>query len=257
MLRALFSRAPSPDLKTRLRLEFAVTPPLIYAIGDVHGCLVELHALEARLLADARRLGLRPLIVLLGDYVDRGPSSKGVLKHLINSTNDDAVRLALVGNHDDAMLRFIHEPSGNTSWIDFGGRETLYSYGFRHRDFAADAIASGQTARLIAERIPKLHIDFLAEMPIICQFPGLVFAHAGLQPGKAVDDHTDSELMWTRRPWREGEGDPGRCVVQGHIAGPNARLSPARLILDTGCYSSGRLTAGRFVNGSFDGLLTN
>lgn len=256
MVRGIFRGKARPQSAARLRFDFDRTPRLIYAIGDVHGCMDELLALEAQILADAGVLGLRPMIILLGDLVDRGPESRAVLEHVLGRQNGGAFWLALSGNHDDLMLRFVKDPVANVGWLDFGGRETLFSYGFRYAEFSHRALSKGLTARLLAERVPAAHIAFLETMPVLCQFPDLVFAHAGLDPDKSSQAQTDRDLMWKRHPWQEDGPSGTRCVVQGHIADIAPKISKKRLILDTGCYTSGHLTAGRFRDGRFDRLFS-
>lgn len=121
----------------RQRLTLAADRPLIYAIGDVHGCLDALLALEDRIRADAAsRMAERPLLLYLGDYVDRGPASRAVIEHLAKPEHGDGIeRIALCGNHDDTFLKFIFNPHQHLRWLDYGGDATLRSYGLDLADY--------------------------------------------------------------------------------------------------------------------------
>src|SRR6516225_7381761 len=99
----------------------------IYAIGDVHGCYDVLMEAERRIVADGQSFAGRKLIVLLGDYVDRGSRSRDVLEHLCTPPPAGFARVTLCGNHDDMFLRFLEEPASNLAWLSQGGRETLFS----------------------------------------------------------------------------------------------------------------------------------
>jgi len=237
------SQTPVPR---RRRLEVEAGRP-IYAIGDVHGCLSALLALEERIAADARRLALaRPLIVYLGDYVDRGPESRAVLDHLARSDHADRIeRIALCGNHDDTFLRFLASPRENMGWLDFGGDATLHSYGLDPATMLSRK--PGDVGRILRETVPAHHVGLLENLPVALVCGDLLFVHAGVRPGIAFEEQDDEDLLWIREPFlSEGPRLP-LTVVHGHTAGNEPVFGKGRVCIDTGCYATGRLTAIRIT----------
>ena len=228
----------------RQRLHIPADRPLIYAIGDVHGCLDALLALEERIEADAApQAALQPLILYLGDYVDRGPASAGVIEHLATSHTDGIERIALCGNHDDTFLNFLFEPERNRRWLDYGGDATLRSYGLE----LADYLDCGDGLQALAEdlraRVPAHHVAFLQALPIALLNGNRLFVHAGIQPGVPLPAQDDYDMMWIREPFlSEGPGLPV-TVVHGHTAGREPVFAAGRICIDTTCYATGRLTA--------------
>lgn len=248
LLRRIFRR-PGPDTPETMprRARIAITPvrKQIYAVGDIHGCYTALLALEARIREDVSATKAeRPLIVYLGDYVDRGPASEAVLQHLSGAGHPDGIeRIALCGNHDDAFLRFLKRPAENIAWLDFGGDATLRSYGLGHlansrrrRDFL-------NIAALLEETIPARHIRFLEQLPLLAFHDAQLFVHAGIRPGVALEEQTEEDLLWIREPFlAEGPNLP-LTVIHGHTANVEPVVARGRICVDTGCYATGRLTA--------------
>ncbi|MFC3072215.1 metallophosphoesterase family protein [Shinella pollutisoli] len=248
LLRRIFRQpdAPQAPVARRRRVEIADGRP-IYAIGDVHGCFEALLALEDRIAADARRLALtRPLVVYLGDYIDRGPDSRAVLNHLARSDHADRIeRVALCGNHDDTFLRFLRSPGDNMGWLDFGGDATLRSYGIDPA--AVLKRRAGDLGRILREAVPGHHVALLESLPVALACGDLLFVHAGIRPGVALEDQDDEDLLWIREPFlSEGPRLP-LTVVHGHTAGSEPVFGRGRVCIDTGCYATGRLTAIRIT----------
>lgn len=233
------------DAPPRRRIAIDRRRSTIYAIGDIHGCFDALLALEAKILADARQSGVRdPLLIYLGDYIDRGPDSKAVLSHIARQDQDDGIeRIALCGNHDDTFLRFIRDPANNAAWMNVGGDATLRSYGLgelAHLRHPEDLAAIGP---MLYAAIPNEHITLLENLPVMATIGTCVFVHAGIRPGIAIEDQTDRDLLWIREPFlSEGPRLPIN-VIHGHTAGAEAVFGPRRICIDTGCYKTGRLTA--------------
>ncbi len=220
----------------------------VYAIGDVHGCLDALLELEHMIREDAQSIERRKLIVMLGDYVDRGPKSAAVLYHLTASPPSGFERVCLRGNHDDAFLAFLDgDPAGD--WVlDHGAETTLASYGVEVDGFNLPA---GRFAlrEAIRNAVPDSHVAFLRSLPVLLTMGTDVFAHAGLKPGRPLSEQTDDDLMWIRRSFLDlGPGLPVR-VFHGHTPMREAHVGPDRVSLDTHCYRSGRLTAARVLAG--------
>ena len=235
----------------RRRLEIDADRPAIYAIGDVHGCYDALLALEARILADVRQSASEnPLILYLGDYVDRGAGSSNVLAHLARRAHPDGIeRLALCGNHDDAFLRFIREPAENIAWLDFGGEATLRSYGLGHLAHLRRPEELRALGRALGEAVPDEHVAFLEDLPVLARSGNRLFVHAGIRPGVGLEEQTDEDLLWIREPFlSEGPGLPV-TVIHGHTAGVEPVFGTGRICIDTACYATGRLTALKVTPG--------
>lgn len=217
----------------------------VYAIGDVHGCLDALLALEAEICRDAAAIDGRKLIVMLGDYVDRGPKSAAVLYHLTASPPAGFDRVCLRGNHDDAFLAFLDgDPAGD--WVvQHGGEATFASYGvgvegMRGRHMLREAVRAA---------VPNSHVEFLRALPVLLTMGADIFVHAGIRPGRPLVEQSDEDLMWIRRSFLDlGPGLPVR-VFHGHTPMREPQISDERVGLDTHCYRTGRLTAGRLLDG--------
>lgn len=226
----------------RTRLSFQTWPAAVYAIGDVHGCLPELIELERRIEADATGPDGEKWIVMLGDYVDRGPYSAQVIEHLLRPPSAGLRRFCLIGNHEQMMLDFLQDPLTHAYWLDEGGVETLRSY--RLPPFAAPQGS-----------IPGAHLQFLRELPISLSLPGWYFVHAGIRPGLSLAAQTDEDLIWIREPFLSARLPRGLRVVHGHTPGPVPVVTAYRICIDTQCFLSGRLTAARVTrNGAISFL---
>lgn len=221
----------------------------IYAIGDVHGCLDPLLALEARIREDASRRDGRKLIVMLGDYVDRGPKSAAVLYHLSAAAPSGFDRVCLRGNHDDAFLDYLEGDPAGDWFLEHGAENTLRSYGLdpeAHGPFVASNFALRQAVR---GAVPVGHVEFLRSLAVILTVGAEVFVHAGIRPGRPLAEQTDEDLLWIRRSFLDvGPGLPVR-VFHGHTPSSAPHVSDARVGLDTGCYRTGVLTAARLSDG--------
>lgn len=221
----------------------------IYAVGDVHGCLDQLLALEEIIRKDAETVEGSKLIVMLGDYMDRGPKSAAVLHHLNASPPAGFDRICLRGNHDDAFLSYLDGDPAGDWFLDHGGIGTLRSYGLDLDENDAAACASYGVREAARAAIPQSHVDFLRGLPVLLTIGDDVFAHAGICPGRPLSEQTDDDLMWIRRSFLDlGPGLPVR-VFHGHTPMREAYVGPDRVSLDTHCYRSGRLTAARLAEG--------
>ncbi|WP_196259698.1 metallophosphoesterase [Pelagibacterium limicola] len=238
--------AARPLGQGRPRLATPEFPAVIYAVGDVHGRLDLLKRLEEKIATDAVTISGQALIVMLGDYIDRGPSSAQTLAHLISPMADGLRRICLCGNHEQAMFEALDDAESFSWWLRFGGSETLASYGI-----SEDAVRARWEVvqNVLADYIPIEHISFLAGLPVMLRVPGYVFAHAGLRPGVAIEDQTDHDLCWIRDLFLESGFDFGATVVHGHTIAPSVHVSKRRIGLDLGAFASGRLAAVRLMQG--------
>lgn len=220
----------------------AAVPPgrKIYAIGDIHGCAGLLDELLGKIAKDAGGLANARLI-FLGDYVDRGPDSKGVLDRLIDLKAAAPATVFLKGNHEAVMLDFLADPNQMLYWLDWGGEETLLSYGLR----GVLQRSPEDLGEELAEKMPGGHLDFLHSL-ILTHIEGdYLFVHAGLRPGIALEGQQEEDLLWIRKPFHNAapEERPSHVVVHGHQ--PVGRPVDAgwRIDVDTGACWSGALTA--------------
>jgi serine/threonine protein phosphatase 1 len=230
------------------RIVVGEEPAVIYAVGDVHGCLSLLRRLETQIVEDAAAVAGEKWIVMIGDYVDRGPESAQVIDHLLSPPPEGFRRFCLAGNHEAEMANFMRAPSANSSWLGFGGRETLLSYGIPEQKFAA-----GQSRRalqqVVASYVPAEHLQFIARLPAMLETPHFVFVHAGLRPGIATADQALQDLLWYRDDFAETYLTLGKTVVHGHTIRDEVLITPGRIAIDTGAYAKGRLSAVRLAGG--------
>jgi serine/threonine protein phosphatase 1 len=223
----------------------------IYAIGDVHGCaelLADLHAQIDRREAD--RPPGRVIEILIGDIVDRGPDSRKVIDMLLKRSKRHVV-VVLRGNHEQIMLDALDDPGQLPRWLRLGGLDTLRSYGVTPAaPFEGDNLI--ETVKRAREAIPKAHIEFLEQLPIIFRCRKLTFVHAGVRPGVPVDQQDYGDLMTIREPFLSYEGDLGAYVIHGHTPTHQVDIRPNRMNIDTGAYATGRLSGVFIEQGRFE-----
>ncbi len=215
----------------------------LYAIGDVHGRLDLLRAAHGRIAADITRRPCRAFRVIhLGDYIDRGPDSAGVVSHLIEVCRDgDGVCLA--GNHDLLAPSFLRNPGESADfWLTWGGDATLRSYGV---DVDAPELA-GKPWREVRDvfeaALPESHARFFDTLKFHESHGDFLFVHAGVRPGVRVEKQTPSDVTMIREPFLSDERDHGCVVVHGHTITETPDVRPNRIGIDTGAWRTGRLT---------------
>lgn len=214
-----------------------------YVIGDIHGRLDLLDRLLEAIEADiARERKPATSIVFVGDLVDRGPDSAGVVERLRTYSPAGATAHFIMGNHEEVMLRVL---AGDTellsSWLRFGGDETLASYGID-----ADKLVRMSDEEIVAtmnKAVPKAHRDFIAAFADSISFGSYVFVHAGIRPGIALSEQSHSDLRWIREPFLSDPGDHGFVVVHGHTITNEVEVTANRIGIDTGAFYSGTLTS--------------
>ena len=207
----------------------------IYAIGDVHGCLDRLVALHWAISADlATRPVSESLLVHLGDYVDRGPDSAGVLSLLTGSIAAPVSRrIELGGNHEAMMLATLSGDARTAeSWLMNGGTETLESYG----------ISPETPIKRWADHIPVAHRQWIGTRPLTHAEDGYLFVHAGIRPSRSVFKQTADDLLWIREPFLSSQDRHPFVVVHGHTPASAPEVRPNRIGIDTGAVMGGALT---------------
>lgn len=223
-------------------IEEARLPPglRVYAIGDIHGRADLLDQLHDLIEADLSTAPEKAVIVYLGDYVDRGPDSHGVIERLTRHRFPGVETVALLGNHEDMLLQFLDAPYGASLWLTNGGDATLRSYHVRI-PASFDDFLMAQRALLGA--MPRHHKQFLAGLPVQVQFGDYLFVHAGIRPGLPLDRQSREQMIWIRDVFLNSESDHGLIVVHGHTIVHDVEWMPNRIGVDTGAYTTGRLTA--------------
>ncbi|WP_161992771.1 metallophosphoesterase [Aureimonas leprariae] len=231
----------------RERLFVGEGNPIFYAVGDVHGCHEQLVEIDRLIVEDGQASQRPKIVVMLGDYVDRGPASADVLDHLTGGMPDGFRRVCLCGNHEEMMLRFLKEPFGNLFWFEHGGEVTLKSYGLDLRPILkTHRRHPKEVAEIVRDAVSAEHIEFLRALPVCAYTDRLVFAHAGVRPGVALRRQTDDDLMWIREPFLSKGPELPLVVVHGHTPSSRPVCGRGRIGLDTAACETGRLTALRW-----------
>lgn len=212
----------------------------IYAIGDIHGRLDLLERAIAAVDRDVADRGPDAITVTLGDYVDRGPASRGVIDCLAANPFPTPY-VALKGNHEMLMETFLTDPATGEHWRRLGGLETLHSYGVPVGDLMVGRSFAAAAARLRAA-LPMDHVTFLKSLKTSLDQGRYFLCHAGIRPGIPFERQTDEDLMWIRDEFLRSTADFGKIVVHGHTPAPEPEVRPNRINIDTGAFASGRLT---------------
>ncbi len=191
----------------------------------------------------------RPVLVFLGDYVDRGRDSRGVIDRLIELQGDPRFEIrVLKGNHEQQMLAFLKDPAAGPAWAEFGGAQTLLSYGVVPPRQRTDTEA-WEAARLAFEQaVPAVHVDFLNALEMKAIYGDYVFVHAGLRPGIPLEEQSEDDLLWIREEFLDHPAAFEKIVVHGHTPETVPFLGERRIGVDTGAYATGRLTAARLFH---------
>lgn len=229
--------------------EVARTPEgrCVYAIGDVHGRADLLDALLERIEADAAggdHVGL-PVLVFLGDYIDRGLQSRAVLDRILAIDPGRFELRFLKGNHEAALLDFLDDPATGPFWMTIGGAETLYSYGVSAPAYDAAPEAYAEAAAALRAAMPAAHLAFLAALELTARYGDYLFVHAGVRPGRSLAAQDERDLLQIRDTFLRHKGRFGFTVVHGHTPAGDVYQDERRIGLDTGAYATGRLSAVR------------
>jgi serine/threonine protein phosphatase 1 len=211
----------------------------VYAIGDIHGCLAELRRLHTAIAAD---LAMRPpasaVLVHLGDYIDFGPDSAGVVDLLANGSPIAGLpTINLMGDHERTALDALSgDGAAATDWLHTGGQAALDSWGI------SKSVPRGQWR----DRLPSAHVDFMQDLALDRREGDYLFVHAGIRPGVGLDRQTEDDLLGIRQSFLASEQDFGVIVVHGHSATPAPIIRPNRIGLDTGAGCGGTLSCAVF-----------
>ncbi|PVM88355.1 serine/threonine protein phosphatase [Caulobacter endophyticus] len=240
--------APSPVTDADWRPS-APGGEVVYAIGDVHGRADLLGSMVSAIWHDIDSHGIRkPVIVPLGDYIDRGPETRRVLQILLAIRDSGEVEFRpLMGNHEQIMLGFLSDdPMVGAKWVRFGGAETLRAYGVPPPSPSVqDPDIWRRTQAAFIKALPQRHLAFLEALEICHERGDYFFAHAGVRPGVRLADQDETDLLWIRAPFLQEAKELEKIVVHGHTPEEIPMFKDCRIGLDTGAYATGRLTAIR------------
>ncbi|WP_368664853.1 metallophosphoesterase family protein [Caulobacter sp. Root655] len=232
---------------------------VVYAVGDIHGHLDLLDDLLDIIARDFAQLRERepgrkdrPVLIFVGDYIDRGPASRGVidrvlaLKALSDGGSGFEVR-ALMGNHEQTLLSFLDTPEAGAAWVEFGGGETLTSYDVVRPPGRGDADSWRVVQAQFQHNLPADHLAFLRALELSARYGDYLFVHAGVRPGVPWDRQEPEDLLWIRNDFLSLPHRLGCIVVHGHTPDAEPFIGSDRINIDTGAYATGVLTAIRLT----------
>lgn len=222
----------------------ASVPPetRVYAISDIHGRADLLRVLLDAIAADAENGPDRQVLVTVGDYVDRGPCSRQTVDLLLDGIPQGMTPVRLMGNHEWMMREFLRDLTIGRVWLDNGGGDTLVSYGLDRPTRRPGWSELLEMQDALRHAIPARHRAFLDELATLHREGGYVFVHAGVRPGVAIEDQDPEDLLWIRDTFLSSDADLGGVVVHGHTVTLAPKVLPNRIAIDTGAFSTSRLT---------------
>lgn len=236
---------PRPGFRKRQPI---VSGQRIVAIGDIHGCW---HLLCELIVAIDKHLGTMPRehcrLIILGDFIDRGPSSDKVIALLREASERFDSTTILQGNHEASLIASARgDAMAQREWIEHGGSATLSSFGI---DLLREGETSFEFGARIVEGIGVETLDWIDQLPIWLHLPPFFFCHAGIRPGLALDRQHEEDLLWIRKEFTENSRNHGAIVVHGHSISPDVEIRHNRIGIDTGAFRTGMLSAAVFDPG--------
>jgi serine/threonine protein phosphatase 1 len=216
----------------------------VYAIGDVHGRNDLLHELLKKIEADDLARGRKEtLIIFLGDLMDRGPDSAGVIETAMALRKAGRNVRFLMGNHEEVFVRACRKNDVKVTrfFIRIGGEATVLSYPITRSEYIT--LDMEQLSERLGTLVPESHLEFIEGFEDQIVIGDYVFVHAGIRPGVALADQKPSDLRWIREDFVEQRGDLEKVVVYGHTIYDDVEERGSRIGIDTGAYASDKLTA--------------
>jgi serine/threonine protein phosphatase 1 len=216
----------------------------VYAVGDIHGQLDLLTTVSDMIEANEMlSTPARTVVIFLGDYIDRGPQSRGVIDFLLRWRPGNIETVFLRGNHEDMLLNALHTPDMFHVWAMNGGLATALSYGV---GFDPNHNPKSDPRGIISQldaALPPAHRHFLENLPIGLEIGDYLFVHAGVRPGVPLDRQSDLDCLFIRDEFLDYRGSFGKVIVHGHTPASEPEVLPNRIGIDTGAVFTGRLTA--------------
>ncbi len=228
----------------------------LYVVGDIHGRLDLLTRLLSMIEADASAFPERSKkLIFLGDYIDRGLDSKGVVEHLLKPFAAKLDPVFLRGNHDDRFLALLKgDLDVIPPWLQLGGTATIASYGVRGFG-PGDGHKAEKIREELTKKVPRTHRAFFEETILSVTFGDYFFVHAGLRPNVSLDRQTDEDKMWIRADFVTSNHAFEKMIVHGHTINPEPEIKNNRIGIDTGAFATGRLTC-LILDGTTQSFLT-
>ena len=188
----------------------------------------------------------RKVVIFLGDYVDRGPDSRGVLQYLAGLSNDQGIEWRfLKGNHEEAMMNFLVDPTAGPRWCEYGGEAALASYGLRPPNLRHRPEGWARLSADLDHKVTARERTFMEGLELSITVGDYFFAHAGARPGETLERQSQRDLMWIRDSFLDSDVGFDKIVVHGHTPTRVVHADHRRIGVDTKAYSSGVLTALR------------
>jgi len=213
----------------------------IYAVSDIHGCADRLQDVFAAIDHHLGRAGpARALHVFLGDYIDRGPASRKTIDLLVERSRRHEC-VFLKGNHEAFMFEVLQDPSRLAAWKEYGGFQTLMSYGLAP-SINPDIEEQKELVQALLQDMPDHHRRFFGSLRSSFACGDFFFVHAGVKPGVPLRQQREEDLLWIRDEFLQSEENFGKFIVHGHTPVPKPEIRPNRINIDTGAYATGVLT---------------
>ena len=212
----------------------------VYCIGDIHGRLDLLQQLHGMIVEDGGAWKGDRTLVYLGDYIDRGMHSREVIEELLDAPLSGFESVYLLGNHEQTLLDFLQHPKMASGWLAWGGRETLASYGIHMPPHVRPD--PEQLRDEFQSQLPERHLEFYRAMQMMHVSGDYLFVHAGIRPGKPLQEQSNEDLLWIRDDFTESRQQHEHVVVHGHTISEEVAFHLNRIGIDTGAYATGILT---------------
>jgi serine/threonine protein phosphatase 1 len=198
----------------------------LFAIGDIHGCAEKIDEMMSKISVNPER----DTLVFIGDYIDRGPDSKGVINSIINIRKKIRHVFCLLGNHEQMLLDYYLHRKNEEMFFMNGGNVTAFSYGLIRTDAG------------VRMNIPEDHIEFLQSLQLSYETDKFIFVHAGLKPGIPLAQQKAKDLLWIRDEFINAHHSFEKTVVFGHTPFVKPLIDQYRIGIDTGAAYGGKLT---------------
>lgn len=218
----------------------------VYAIGDIHGRADLLEILLKKIQADMAASefeSARPAIIFLGDYIDRGPSSRDVVDIILRLESSGQEIQPLKGNHEEALLQFLADPASGPAWFMHGGLATLQSYKIKIPDPSEGEAGLERVRLALIEALGPEHLAFFRGLKSSFIQDDYAFVHAGIRWGKPFAEQDETDLLWIRQDFLYTDGRAEYVIVHGHTPADSVYIGPQRIGVDTGAYASGVLSS--------------
>ena len=219
----------------------------IFAIGDIHGCLKQLVTLQDKIFNYPQYNKEEDSLLYLGDYIDRGPSSKDVVNHILQLQTEGIKSIFLMGNHEQFMIDFLFNKINNLSnWIINGADQTFKSYDLEVAEFIKDGFEDDNIDKLrdiFLSKLTKENVYFFKNLKLTYTMGDYLFVHAGINPEKSLSEQNKMDFLWSRSDkFFDKNFEFEKIIVHGHSPEKEVVNFPYRINVDTGSFFSGKLS---------------